>query len=262
MKQILFTVTCLLTLLGCQSRSTITFTKNVYIPQYAKGFDIMGADHTESTIVHVRNPWKGAEDVEMSYFIARNDEIPPQDFKGVVIPAGAKRIVCMSSSYIAMLDAFGQVNRVVGVSGIHFITNPYINQHKDEIKDMGAEINYELLVGLNPDLVLLYGIGDAQSTVTDKLKELHIPYMYVAEYMEESPLGKAEWMVALAELTDCREAGKQAFQDIPERYNAMKELAANATHRPTVMLNTPWQDSWFMPSVKSYIARLIRNAIP
>ena len=100
----------------------------------------MGADHTESTIVHVRNPWKGAEDVEMSYFIARNDEIPPQDFKGVVIPAGAKRIVCMSSSYIAMLDAFGQVNRVVGVSGIHFITNPYINQHKDEIKDMEDDL--------------------------------------------------------------------------------------------------------------------------
>ena len=62
---------------------------------------------------------------------------------------------------------------------------------------MGAEINYELLVGLNPDLVLLYGIGDAQTTVTDKLKELNIPYMYVAEYLEESPLGKAEWLVAI-----------------------------------------------------------------
>ncbi len=258
----LFTISCLFLLSGCQSRpkSTTAFTREVYTPTHAKGFDITGAENMQSTIVHVRNPWKGAEDVEMSYFIARNDEIPPRDFNGVVIPAGAKRIVCMSSSYIAMLDAFGQVNRVVGVSGIHFITNPYINQHKDEIKDMGAEINYELLVGLNPDLVLLYGIGDAQSTVTDKLKELHIPYMYVAEYMEESPLGKAEWMVALAELTDCREAGKQAFQGIPERYNAMKELAANATHRPTVMLNTPWQDSWFMPSVKSYIARLISDA--
>ena len=55
---------------------------------------------------------------------------------------------------------------------------------------MGAEINYELLVGLNPDLVLLYGIGDAQTTVTDKLKELNIPYMYVGEYLEESPLGQ------------------------------------------------------------------------
>ena len=233
MKQILFTITCLLALLGCQSKSTITFTKNVYTPQYAKGFDIMGADNTESTIIHVRNPWQGAKDVEMSYFVSRNGEQAPKDFDGVVIPAGAKRIVCMSSSYIAMLDAINQVEQVVGVSGIHFITNPYINEHKKTIKDMGAEINYELLVGLNPDL---------------------------AEYLEESPLGKAEWLVAISELTDNRTDGIKVFQAIPERYNKLKQLTANAIERPTVMLNTPWNDSWSMPSVKSYAAQLISDA--
>ncbi len=77
---------------------------------------------------------------------------------------------------------------------------------------MGPEMNYELLLGLKPDVVLLYGIGDAQTAVTDKLKELSIPYMYVGEYLEESPLGKAEWLVALSELTDSR--GKR-HRDIP-----------------------------------------------
>jgi len=264
MRQILllFTFIGFLVLSGCQTKtkSTTAFTKEVYTPTYAVGFDITGADNTESTIVHVRNPWQGAEGVEMSYFVARNGEQAPKDFDGVVIPAGAKRIVCMSSSYIAMLDALNQVDRVVGVSGINFITNPYINEHKETIKDMGAEINYELLVGLNPDLVLLYGIGDAQSAVTDKLKELNIPYMYVAEYLEESPLGKAEWLVALSELTDSREAGIKTFQAIPERYNALKQLTAGVENRPSVMLNTPWNDSWSMPSTKSYVARLVEDA--
>ncbi len=264
MKQVLvlFTLIGFLILSGCQTKtkSTSTFTKKVYTPEYATGFDIVGAENTESTIIHVRNPWQGAQDVEMSYFVARNGEQVPTDFNGVVIPAGAKRIVCMSSSYIAMLDALHQVDRVVGVSGINFISNPYINQHKETIKDMGAEMNYELLVGLNPDLVLLYGIGDAQSTVTDKLKELNIPYMYVAEYLEESPLGKAEWLVALSELTDSRELGIKTFQVIPERYNTLKQLTAGVDYRPTVMLNTPWNDSWAMPSVKSYVARLVEDA--
>ena len=264
MKQVLvlFTLIGFLILSGCQTKtkSTNTFTKKVYTPEYATGFDIVGAENTESTIIHVRNPWQGAQDVEMSYFVARNGEQAPTDFNGVVIPAGAKRIVCMSSSYIAMLDALHQVDRVVGVSGINFISNPYINRHKETIKDMGAEMNYELLVGLNPDLVLLYGIGDAQSTVTDKLKELNIPYMYVAEYLEESPLGKAEWLVALSELTDSRELGIKTFQVIPERYNALKQLTAGVEYRPTVMLNTPWNDSWAMPSVKSYVARLVEDA--
>ncbi len=104
---------------------------------------------------------------------------------------------------------------------------------------MGPEMNYELLLGLKPDVVLLYGIGDAQTAVTDKLKELYIPYMYVGEYLEESPLGKAEWLVALAELTDSREKGIEIFREIPKRYQVLKALTESVEQRPTVMLNTP-----------------------
>ena len=63
-------------------------------------------------------------------------------------PAGAQHIVCRSSSYIAMLDALGQVDCIVAVSGINYIAPIPILAHKDSIKDMGPEINYELLLGL------------------------------------------------------------------------------------------------------------------
>ena len=110
------------------------------------------------------------------------------------------------------------------------------------------------------DVVLLYGIGDAQTAVTDKLKELYIPYMYVGEYLEESPLGKAEWLVALAELTDSREKGIEIFREIPKRYQVLKALTESVEQRPTVMLNTPWNDSWVMPSTQSYMAQLVTDA--
>ena len=152
------------------------------------------------------------------------------------------------------------MNRIVAVSGINYIANPYILAHKDSIKDMGPEINYELLLGLKPDVVLLYGIGDAQTAVTDKLKELAIPYMYVGEYLEESPLGKAEWLIALSELTDSRDKGIEVFSEIPKRYQALKDLTASVEHHPTVMFNTPWNDSWVMPSTQSYMAQLVTDA--
>lgn len=259
----IFSLLCLLTLASCVSKrktSLEAFKQDVYTPEYATGFKILGADNATSTIIQVFNPWQGAKDVVMSYFISRNGEQAPAGFNGPVIPAGAQRIVCMSSSYIAMLDAIGQVDRVVGVSGIDYIANPYIIAHKDSIKDMGPEINYELLVGLKPDVVLMYGIGDAQAAVTDKLKELAIPYMYVGEYLEESPLGKAEWLVALSELTDSRDKGVEVFSEIPKRYQALKTLAASTEQRPTVMFNTPWNDSWVMPSTQSYMARLVADA--
>lgn len=265
MKRILLLLTLFgfLLLGGCKSKnatSIAAFTKSVYTPEYAAGFEITGAEDSQSTIIRIFNPWQGANDVEMLYFIARNGERPPRDFDGVTIPAGARRIVCMSSSYIAMLEALGQTERVVGVSGIDFISNSYVTANRARIKDVGSEINYEVLAGLAPDLVLLYGIGDSQSTVTDKLKELNIPYMYMGEYLEESPLGKAEWLMAIAEVTDCRETGDTVFKEIPQRYHALKQLTAGVEERPTVMLNTPWNDSWVMPSVKSYVAQLIEDA--
>lgn len=258
-----FILASLLLLVSCVSNkktSLEAFNQDIYTPEYASGFKILGADNVQSTLIQVFNPWQGAKDVKMSYFISRNGEQAPAGFTGPTIPAGAKQIVCMSSSYIAMLDALGQADRIVAVSGIDYVSNPYIIAHKDSIKDMGPEMNYELLLGLKPDVVLLYGIGDAQTAVTDKLKELSIPYMYVGEYLEESPLGKAEWMVALSELTDSREKGIEIFSEIPKRYQTLKDLTASVEQRPTVMFNTPWNDSWIMPSTKSYMAQLVNDA--
>ena len=262
MKRILLFILLAGVLSGCRGKaaSSAVFTRAVYTPQYASGFDILGAEGWQSTVIRVRNPWQGAKEVEMAYFIARNGEKPPRDFRGGVIRAGAERIVCMSSTYIAMLDALGQVGRVVGVSGMEYISNPHVLARRDEIKDVGAEINYESLVGLKPDLVLLYGVSDALAATTDKMNELGIPYMYVGDYLEESPLGKAEWMVVLSELTDCRAAGERAFGAVPERYDALKRLVSGVTRRPAVMLNTPWNDSWMMPSVNNFVVRLIRDA--
>lgn len=258
-----FTLLCLFFLTSCISKkkpSLEAFNQDIYTPEYASGFKIVGAENTASTLIQVFNPWQGAKNVEMSYFISRNGEQAPAGFNGPVIPAGAKNIVCMSSSYIAMLDVLGQADRIVGVSGINYISNPYVQEHRDIIKDMGPEMNYELLLGLKPDVVLLYGIGDAQTAVTDKLKELSIPYIYMGEYLEESPLGKAEWLVALSELTDSREKGIEIFREIPKRYLALKALTESAEKRPTVMFNTPWNDSWIMPSTQSYMAQLVNDA--
>ena len=127
---------------------------------------------------------------------------------------------------------------------------------------MGYEgnINYELLLSLDPDLVLLYGVNGA-SSMEGKLKELDIPFMYVGDYLEESPLGKAEWLVALSEVIGKRAEGEKVFAEIPVRYNVLKKkVADNILDAPSVMLNTPYGDSWFMPSTESYVARLIKDA--
>lgn len=169
--------------------------------------------------------------------------------------------VCLST-HIAMLDAIDEVTRVVGVSSIDYISNNYIASNKDTIGDIGFEgnINYELMVSLNPDLVLLFGINGA-SNMESKLRELDIPFAYIGEYLEESPLGKAEWLVAVSEIAGKRTEGETFFAQIPKRYVELKERVVNAkSTNPKVMINAPYGDSWFMASTSSYVARLIDDA--
>ena len=234
----------------------------IYSPTYATGFCIMGAEGKQSTIISVTNPWQTADHVETQLFIARDGEKAPSGFSGQVLQGDAKRVVCMSSSHIAMLDAIGAVENVVGVSGKDFISNSHIVANRHAIADVGYDgnINFELLVAQQPDIVLLYGVTGACS-MQSKLDELGIPYIYIGEYVEEDPLGKTEWLVALAEIVGCRQAGLSYFSALPQRYEALRDMAAAATSsKPKVMLNTPYADSWFMPSVTSYMARLIRDA--
>ena len=238
------------------------YNQILYSPSHATGFRIMGAEGKQSTIIRVTNPWQSANDVETMLFIARAGEKAPAGFRGQVLQGDAQRVVCMSSSHIAMLNAIGAVESVVGVSGKDFVSNPYIVANRHSIADVGYDgnINFELLVAQRPDIVLLYGVTGA-CTMQSKLDELGIPYIYIGEYVEEDPIGKTEWLVAIAEIVGLREQGQMYFSEVPKRYEHLKSLvAATQTPTPKVMLNTPYADSWFMPSTTSYLARLIADA--
>ena len=264
MKKLLQIIILGVLIVGCSTNKydVADFNQLVYTPEYASGFSIKGADGYESSIITVTNPWQGADSITTQLFIARDGESAPEGFTGQVLEGDASRIVAMSSTHIAMLDAVGEAGHVVGVSGIDYISNPVIADNRDSIGDVGYEgnINYELLLSLDPDLVLLYGVNGA-SSMEGKLNELEIPFMYVGDYLEESPLGKAEWMVALSEVVGKRTEGEQVFGGIPVRYNDLKKRVADTVlDAPSVMLNTPYGDSWFMPSTESYVARLVKDA--
>ena len=256
----------LFTMASCGSRNASAvsdvLTTEMYTPEYAGGFRILGDSAHESVIIESLNPWQGADSTVRRLFIERGGEKAPADFDGQVISGNARRIVTMSSTQIAMLDAIGAAGRVYGVSGIDYIYNPGIQSRRDSIADVGFEgaVDYERLAGANPDLVMLYGVN-GPNPMEGKLRELGIPYIYIGDYLEESPLGKAEWVVALAEITGQRRKGESVFIGIPQRYNALKaRVDSTVGEAPSVMLNMPYGDSWFMPSTDNYTVRLITDA--
>lgn len=248
---------------GGSSSKIEDFDREVYKPRFASSFRILGSDSGESLIVETKTPWQGAGEGDVRrLFISRNGEQAPEGFDGPVLRDSAMNIIAMSSTHVAMLEAVGKTPRVKGVSGIDYISNPYIRRNRDRIADVGydSQIDYEKVLALKPDLVLLYGVTGS-SPMEAKLRELGIPYIYIGEYLEENPLGKAEWMVVMAELTGNRSDGERAFAGIPKRYEALrKKVAESGEPAPKVMINTPYADSWVLASRGSYVATLIKDA--
>ena len=184
-----------------------------------------------------------------------------EGFTGQIVKGEAMRIAAMSSSHIAMLDLIGGTPRVKAVSGMRFISDNYIREHEDSIADIGSEADadFEKLVAARPDIVLLYGINSS-SLMENRLKSLGIPFVYIGEYIEKSPLGRAEWVVAIAEITGCREKGEAVFRQIENRYLTLKGRVGDPQKRPSVMLNVPYGETWFMASSGSSMAALLRDA--
>lgn len=175
-----------------------------------------------------------------------------------------QKIVCTSSTHVAMLTSLGNADKIIGVSGMDYISDKYVRDNKDRIVDIGYDSSFDMekLAALKPDIVLLYGI-DGTSPLEGKLKEISIPYLYIGDYLEQSPLGKAEWIVALGYLTGRESAALMYMDSVSSNYKRISDLASEAIKgkkRPRVILNTPFGESWYMPSDGNYLSRLIYDA--
>lgn len=255
-------IATLFILVSCTSvgeKQDFAHVATIYQPTHASGFEIV-VDGEQNTLLRVMRPWQGesVEEQQLAIFV---DAKSAEGYTGQRIIGPARRVVCMSTSHIAMLDALDMVEAVVGVSGKQYVMNEHIATN-DSVVDVGYDSNldYERLLLLRPDVVLLYGVSAENTSVTAKLRELRIPYLYLGDYVEQSPLGKAEWLVAVAEIMGCRERGEALYAGIVERYEAVKSDIEHVAERPKVMFNTPYQDVWYMPSDESYMVRLVEDS--
>ena len=234
-----------------------------FSPAHAQRFEIREAENGNS-VIRITDPWQGAEGIEKLIYVSHDGSNAPEGFDGPTVHAPVKKVVCMSSSYVAMFEALNMGGKVCGVSGGGFIASPTVKQGLDSgrVKDVGygAGLNFELIASMNPDIVLMYGVADDNGAVAGKLDELGIPYGYMGDYLENSALGKAEWTVAIGEMCGAREQAEALFDGIARRYDSIKDLAKAAEGRPKAMLNAPYRDVWFLPSENSYMVSLLEDA--
>lgn len=231
--------------------------------EYARGFE--AEEHENHTVLRVFDPWQGARNLTFEYILAGHDAELPDSLHGtMIIRTPVRSVICLSTTHIAMIDFIGETGRIAAVSGGSYIYNKEIRSRVTggDIPDIGYDmnLNYELILQINPDVIFAYGVGAETRTYVSRLQGLGIKVVMIGEYLESSPLAQAEWVRFISRFFNRENLASEKFSEIAEEYNRLSEAALTRDHRPVVMTGLPWRESWFVPGGNSLMATLIADA--
>ncbi len=237
-----------------------------YFPQkltvaYASGFEV--EYHNNYKVITVTNPWQGAQE-SFRYVLLQCGTPAPQDVEGTVIEVPVKNIIAMSTTYLPSLEDLGLTDRLIGLDSFMWTTNPAVRARIEsgEVAEIGggAAVNVELTLDLDPALVMTYGTGFSDFDTHPVLLEAGIPVALNGDFVEQNPLGRAEWMKFIAMFFN-READAAAqFDIVAAEYNAVAELTATLTDRPSVLIGSVYNGTWYVSAGGSYMAKLLADA--
>lgn len=231
--------------------------------QFAHGFHIVKMG--EITRLDVFNPWENARNFIYSYYlIPKSISIPDSLANRAIIRTPVEKVVVLSTTHIGFIAKLGLESTIIGVSGKDFVSNPIVRKGIEEglVHDVGYDqnLNYELLLQMKPDLVMAYGIGADVAAQLSKMKDLNIPVVINAEYLEATPLGRAEWLLFIASFYNQIDYAHQVFNEIVMDYDSMKKMVSESKQNPLILSGLPYKDNWWVPGGKSYMANLIADA--
>ncbi|MCK4661581.1 MAG: ABC transporter substrate-binding protein [Bacteroidales bacterium] len=231
--------------------------------KYAKGFNIINKKNYK--ILQVYNPWQGADKIQYEYVLINKDDnfIKPSN-SSIIIKTPIKKIICLSTTHIAFIDLLNETNSIIGLSGSRFVNNNKIEKliEQGKISEIGYDnnINYELIISLQPDIVMAYGITGESIGFFNKLKDLDINVVFNAEYLEKEPLGKTEWLKFIACFYNKENIAEKEFNRIEIKFNNLCRLTDSVYSKPVILTGLPWKDNWYVPGGNSYAAKLINLA--
>ncbi|MCB5906190.1 ABC transporter substrate-binding protein [Streptomyces pinistramenti] len=166
-----------------------------------------------------------------------------------------------STTQLPLLTETGSAGVLTGVADGTQVVSPDIRRKVDAGRisqyARGGTITTEKVIGAHPDVLVAAGFDDPQYP---KLRRAGIPVVSDAEWLESTPLGRAEWIKAMAALTGTERRAGQVFDGVVAGYTKAARAAAGPGKPVKVLSGSMYQGTWFMAAGGSYVGRLIRDA--
>jgi len=232
--------------------------------KYAKGFT--ATNNSNHTILEIQSPWPEAEKI-FKYVLISAEEAAKTTFMrdaydGIIITP-IEKIVVTSTTHIPALELLDVEQFLVGFPGCDYISSEKIRAriNDNKVRELGKNegINTELLLELNPNVVVAFGV-DGTNKSLETIQNARIPVIYNGDWVETSPLAKAEWIKFFGVLFNKQAEANEVFSTIEKEYLEAKQIASTLKSEPTILSGAMYKDVWYLPNGTSPEAQLLKDA--
>ena len=210
---------------------------------YAKNLTVI--EFQDRMEVIMRNPW------DTTTTLARYNLKVPLRKAGI-----------FSSVQLALLHELDADEAVGGICDLEFCNQQEFIQAVKEarVANLGNSVqpSLEQIIDLNPDALLPSPFENSGGL--GRVERLGIPIIWCADYMENTPLGRAEWMRFYGRLFGRKEKADSIFNAVESRYLELCDLVKTTKTRPRLLPEMPWSGQWTLPGSGSSSTKLYTDA--
>lgn len=259
MKKILYALALVITAVSCSQQENGTT---------AAGDNIIGEAtllsmerHDGYTIATISNPW--GDGVLHRYVLVPADAALPDSMpEGTVVRTPLSNALVYSAVHTGLFNELGCPEAVKGIVDSQYYTDSLVLEglKAGRVADCGSSMapTIEKVIEMHPDGILLSPYQDSNF---EQLERLNIPLIMCADYMEQTPLGRAEWIKFYGALVGKEHKADSIYDAVVKAYNCIKqERSTNGKSHPKVLTETVISGVWNVPGGKSYMARVIQDA--
>jgi iron complex transport system substrate-binding protein len=228
---------------------------------YASGLAIY--KYTDYTVVKVIQPWPNAK-ADFTYILKEKNSVIPDSLADyAVIQVPLQSVVVTSTTNIPFLEMLGVEDKLIGFPHTDYVSSLKTRQliDKGQVKNVGQneKLNMEQLIDIAPELIVTFGV-DNNNPMMENLQKSGLKVMIQGDWMEQSPLGKAEWIKLYGALFGKEKEAKMLFDGIVKDYKAALISVKNTKAETTVLYGSMYQDQWFVAKGNSWVAQFLRDA--
>ena len=231
------------------------------VTKYAKSFTLVNRGGYRE--INVISAWPNSTKKYKYILVNKDQSIPEHHKNDIIVRTPINKVVVMSTTNIPILEHLNIEHTLVGFPNTKYISSKKTRTliEKGLVKDLNndVEINMELLLNLNPELVIGFSVNGKNSTL-NKIEKMGIPVVLDGAWTEQTPLGRAEWVKFIAAFFNKDLEANILFNTIKNNYLNAKKTALNTKEKPTVLSGSLFKEVWNMPGGNSFVATYLKDA--